>query len=102
MKQVARFRKSIASVCIALVTLSGGILAYDEIRPYPTRVEFQQIAGRSCKNELELLYQERRVIKRDLQDARAQKNTQWELSLLEDLQDVVDAIARVKRECGWS
>ncbi len=102
MKLIARFWKSIAAVCAGLVILSGGIVAYDEIRPYPTRTEFKQVAGRSCKNEMSFLTTELRTINREIVQAQNQGNANWERSLQEQKLAVLAEIERVKRECGWS
>lgn len=102
MQTFTKFWKQIALVCAALVGLAGGIAAYDEIRPYPTRSEFKQTAGRSCKNELSFYKQELRGIERQIERAIAEKNKSWERTLREQRLDVLAEIARVKRECGWS
>lgn len=97
-----KFWKPIVGTCTVLVAVSGGLIAYDEIRPYPTRVEFQQVAGRSCKNEMSFFKAELRAIKRDITQAQNEKNRNWERSLQEQKQAVLAEIDRVKRECGWS
>ncbi len=102
MQMFTRFWKQIAVACAALVALASGIAAYDKIRPYPTRSEFNQTAGRSCKNELSFYSQELRDIKRQIEQAVESKNTAWERTLREQRAIVLREIARVKRECGWS
>lgn len=99
----------ITAVGVGLAAISAGVIAYDDLRPYPTRTELrqvgaqiQQVAGRSCKNELSLLKQEKRDIERQIQRAKDQKNVAWERTLHEQMGDVRAEIARVKRECGWS
>ncbi len=97
-----KFWKPITAACTVLAAVSGGLIAYDDIRPYPTKVEFQQVAGRSCKNEMSFFKAELRAIKRDITLAQNEKNKNWERSLQEQIQDVLAEIERVKRECGWS
>lgn len=102
MQRLVRFWKHIAWVCTALVALAGGIAAYDDVRPYPTKDEFQQVAGRSCKNEMSFFKAELRAIKRDITQAQNEGNKNWERSLQEQKLAVLAEIERVKRECGWS
>ena len=97
------------AVLIGLAAVSSGFAAYDDLRPYPSHFELQQIdeqvkqvAGRSCKNNLSLLKSEKRDIERQLQKAKDQKNTAWQRTLQEQLGDVRAEIDRVKRACGWA
>ena len=105
----AKYWKHIATVSVGLAAISTGFAAYDDLRPYATvgelqqvGVQIQQVAGRSCKNELQLLKQEKRDIERQIQKAKDQKNASWQRTLQEQLGDVRAEIERVKRVCGWS
>ncbi len=92
----------IAAICAVIIATGTAVATYDELRPYPNKAEFQQVAGRSCKNEMSLYKAELRVINRDIARAQDEKNTNWERSLREQKQAVLVEIERVKRECGWS
>ncbi len=105
----AKYWKPIMGVLIGLAVVSSGFAAYEDLRPYPTKFELQQVdervkqvAGRSCKNALSLLMQEKRDIERQLQRAIDEKNTSWQRTLQEQLGDVRSEIERVKRACGWA
>ncbi len=98
-----------AGLAVITVGIAAGIDAYDEYRPFPTKMELrqvetqvQQVAGRSCKNELSFYSQELRDIDRQIEKAVDQKNKSWERTLREQRREVLVEIARVKRECGWS
>ncbi len=92
----------VAATCLGMAMIAGAVTAYDDLRDWPTLVEFNQVAGRSCKNELAFYQTELRTIKREIQQAEAEKNKKWERSLQEQKQAVRAQIERVKRECGWS
>ncbi len=92
----------VLATCLGIAMIAGAVTAYDDLRDWPTIVEFQQVAGRSCKNELAFYQTELRAIKRDISTAQAEKNKNWERSLNEQKQAVLAEIDRVKRECGWS
>jgi len=116
----SRIVAGFAGFTIVTAGIAAGIAAYDEYRPFPTKLELlqvqsqvqtqvqqvqtqvQQVAGRSCKNELSFFKQELRTIRRDIEQAIAEKNKRWELSLRQQERDVLEEIVRVKRECGWS
>ena len=102
MNWLQRFWKQTTALAATLVMVSGAVIAYDEIRPWPTQSELYQVAGRSCKNEMTFYKQELRDIRRQIQAARDQKNVAWERTLREQEQQVLAEIDRVKRECGWS
>ncbi len=92
----------VVATCVGMGMIAGAFAAYDDIRDWPTIVEFEQVAGRSCKNELAFYQTELRAIKREIQQAEAEKNRKWKRSLEEQKQAVQTQIERVKRECGWS
>ncbi len=105
----SRIVAGFAGFTIVAAGIAAGIAAYDEYRPFPTKLELQQVqtqvqqvAGRSCKNELAFYKQELRTIRRDIEQAITEKNKRWERSLRQQERDVLEDIARVKRECGWS
>jgi hypothetical protein len=98
----------LVAIGAGLAAIGAGIAAYDELRPYATRGELalvgekvQQVAGRSCKNELSFYAQELRDIDRQLERAIAESNTSWARTLREQRLEVLAEITRVKRECGW-
>lgn len=99
---ITKFWKQVLGGLVALGVVGSGVAAYDQLRPFPTRIEFKEVAGRSCKNELALLMGERRDIIRQRQKAEASGNNAWYQSLTEQLVDVTTEIERVKAECGWS
>lgn len=92
----------VAATCTVILMIAGAVTAYDDIRDWPTLVEFEQVAGRSCKNEFAAYKTELRAIKREITQAEAEKNKKWKRSLEEQKQAVLVEIERVKRECGWS
>lgn len=116
----SRIVAGFAGFTIIAAGIAAGIAAYDEYRPFPTKLELlqvqsvvqsqvqqvqsqlQQVAGRSCKNELSFFKQELRIIRRDIEQAIVEKNKRWERTLRQQERDVLEEIARVKRECGWS
>ncbi len=93
--------KKIVGALGLVVALGAAITAYDEIRPFPTIAEHEQVAGRSCKNELSFLKQELRDVDRRISDARAQDNTDWLQTLQEQRSDILETIKMVKHDCGW-
>ncbi len=92
----------VAATCTGIVMIGAAVAAYDDIRLWPTKVEFQQVAGRSCKNEMSFFKQELRTIRREIEQAKADGNKNWERSLQDQERAVLAEIERVKRECGWS
>lgn len=92
----------VVATCVGIAMIAAAVNAYDDLRDWPTIVEFEQVAGRSCKNELAFYQAELRAIRREITQAQAEKNKKWERGLQEDEQVVLLEIARVMRECGWS
>ena len=93
---------SITAILAFVVLLGGAVAAWDIIRPFPTRDEHEQVAGRSCKNELALLFGEQRDIERRLQEAESGNNSKWTQTLREQLRQVMERITFTKKQCGYS
>jgi len=120
MKKLKKFRVHLLGVIAIIVGMGSVVVVYNDLRPFPTVAEHEeltrhvdtsdslitqqveQIAGRSCKNELSWLNSEFRDIQRQILKARAANNSNWVRTLQEQLRAVTLEIARVKRECGWS
>ncbi len=102
MKNIMKFWKYIVTGSAAMVAVSAAIVAYDDLRPYPTKDEFIIVAGRSCKNEMSFFQAELRTIKRDIIQAEQERNVRWKNALQEQQEAVRREIERIKRECGWS
>ena len=92
----------IVSVLVFVSTLGAAIAAYDMIRPFPTIAEHQQVAGRSCENQLNWLSSERRAIERDLGQAGRENNTDLIRVLQQQLRANAEQIDRTKKQCGFS
>ena len=95
----------VAAIIAGLAMVSGlgaAIASYDIIRPYATKAEYREVAGRSCGNQLNWLASERRAIVRDLSQAQSAGNVNWSRTLQEQLRAVDNQINRVKKECGFS
>lgn len=93
---------SIGAALSFVVLLGAAAVAWDEIRPFPTRSEHEQVAGRSCENMLSFLSSERRDIERSIAEAKKSGNSSWLITLREQLRQVKEQISRVKKECGFS
>ncbi len=100
-KLVKLWREMIIGTFVALAAVAGALASYDDLRQWPTKSEHEQVAARSCKNELAHYEAELRAAKRELTQAQNEKNKNWERSIKEDIRAVLLEIDRVKRECGW-
>jgi len=118
----------IALLSAGMLSVAGIITSFDTIRWWADRDEFQeiqsqilevveksatkveqsrlqsqieQVAGRTCKMELELRYNERRDIKGRLREAESTGNLKWAEDLRKDLREINVTIKRLERDCGF-
>ena len=121
-KALMAWWKPIAAVLVALTLTAGGVTAWDQLRPRilpfvtveqgiahavqaremhkSQQIQIQQLAGRTCEIDIKILLAERRDIQRQLADAKAEGNTSWVRTMLEQLDEVNEELASAKRSCG--
>ncbi len=87
---------------VLVAAIGGAVATYDQLRPYPTRAEHQQVAGMSCTNKLDILYSQRARYESELRQAQREKNASWARASKDTIRDINEKIARVKKECGFS
>ncbi len=92
---------TISSVLAAVILVGSAYAAWDQLRPYPTIAEHEQVAAMSCEAWISWLSSEIRDIERRIQDAKDKKNYAHVRTLQEQLVDVKEKIKREKRKCGF-
>ncbi len=87
---------------VFIAAIGGAVATWEQLRPYPTIEQHQRVAGMSCGNKLEILYSQRARYESEVRQAKRENNASWARASRDNIRDINEKIARVKKECGFS
>lgn len=97
---LSKAKKIVYGAAVAVATLTGAsaavVTTWEDARPWPTKSEFEVVAGNTFESQYWDQRRELRETRRDIRDAQKQRNPKWERTLQKDEERIRDRLEYLK------